>query len=137
MLKVTTTWQSDMAFDAEVGGHHVVMDAAEEFGGKESGPRPKPLLLAALGGCTGMDVVSLLKKMRVDYRAFRIRAAAEISDEHPKVFTSVHLIYEFEGRALPLDKLKKAVDLSQERYCSVSAMLRKASPLTYEIRILN
>ena len=84
-----------------------------------------------------MDVVSLLKKMRVDYRAFRIRAAAEISDEHPKVFTSVHLIYEFEGRALPLDKLKKAVDLSQERYCSVSAMLRKASPLTYEIRILN
>jgi putative redox protein len=137
MISVTTTWQSDMAFDAQIGGHHVVMDAAAEFGGKESGPRPKPLLLAALGGCTGMDVVSLLKKMRVEYRAFRILATGETSDEHPKVFTKIHLIYEFEGRELPLDKLKKAIDLSQERYCSVSAMLKEASELTYEVRTVD
>jgi putative redox protein len=135
MHRVTTSWQSDMQFDAEVGTHHLVMDAAAEFGGKEKGPRPKPVLLAALGGCTGMDVVSLLKKMRVDYSGFRIMAEGETSREHPKVYTDIHLVYEFTGRDLPLEKLQKAVDLSQERYCSVSAMLRQAARLTYEIKV--
>ena len=134
MMSATTTWKSDMAFDAEFDGHHVGMDASAELGGKDSGFRPKSLLLAALSGCTGIDVVSLLKKMRVEYRAFRIRAEAETSDEIPKVFKSLHLVYEFEGADLPLDKLQRAVSLSQERYCSVSLMLRKAVPITYEIR---
>jgi putative redox protein len=110
------------------------MDGAPEFGGQEKGPTPKPLVLAALGGCTGMDVVSLLKKMRVDYTRFRVTAEAETTTEHPIVYNRIHLIYEFSGKDLPLDKLQKAVDLSQERYCSVSAMLRKAAELTYEIR---
>ena len=136
MHKVTTNWQSKMSFDADPDGHHILIDAASEFGGEERGPRPKNMLLAALGGCTGMDVVSLLKKMHVEQEAFSITAQAESSSEHPKIFTSIHLIYTFRGKNLPQDKIKKAVDLSQERYCSVSAMLRKAAKLTYEIQIV-
>lgn len=136
MHRVTTSWQSKMSFDAELDGHHLVMDASSEFGGEEKGPRPKQMLLAALGGCTGMDVVSLLGKMRVEYEGFTIMAQGEASSEHPKVYTSIHLIYEFKGKSLPEDKLRKAVDLSQERYCSVSAMLRQAAKLTYEIKIV-
>ncbi len=136
MHRVTTSWQSKMSFDADLDGHHLVMDASSEFGGEEKGPGPKQMLLAALGGCTGMDVVSLLGKMRVEYEGFTITAQGEASSEHPKVYTSIHLIYEFRGKSLPEDKLRKAVDLSQERYCSVSAMLRQAAKLTYEIKIV-
>ena len=136
MHEAVTTWQSEMSFDADLDGHHIIMDAASEFGGEEKGPRPKELLLAALGGCTGMDVVSLLKKMRVEHEGFKITAKAEASTEHPKIYTNIHLVYEFKGRNLPEDKIRKAVDLSQERYCSVSAMLRQAAKLTYEIQIV-
>jgi putative redox protein len=125
-----------MSFDADLDGHHIVMDASSEFGGEEKGPRPKQILLASLGGCTGMDVVSLLGKMRVEYEGFTITAQAEASSEHPKAYTNIHLIYEFRGKGLPEDKLRKAVDLSQERYCPVSAMLRQAAKLTYEIKIV-
>jgi putative redox protein len=135
MHRVTTSWQSKMSFDADPDGHHILMDAAPEFGGEEKGPRPKKLLLAALGGCTGMDVASLLKKMRVEHEGFSITAQAEASTEHPKVFTSIHLTYSFRGKNLPEEKIRKAVDLSQERYCSVSAMLKQAAKLTYEIEL--
>jgi putative redox protein len=137
MHSITTTWQGDMVFDADVGGHHLIMDADPAFGGREQGPRPKRLLLAALGGCTGMDVISLLKKMRVEHEGFRITAEGETSTEHPMVYTSIHLVYEFRGSNLPVEKLRKAVDLSQERYCSVSAMLRQAAKLTYEVRVVD
>ena len=136
MQRVTTSWQSKISFYADLYGHHLVMDASSEFGGEEKGPGPKQMLLAALGGCTGMDVVSLLGKMHVEYEGFTITAQGEASSEHPKVYTSIHLIYEFKGKSLPEDKLRKAVDLSQERYCSVSAMLRQAAKLTYEIKIV-
>ena len=137
MHEVTTSWQSNMYFDADPDGHHVIMDAASEFGGEDRGPRPKKMLLAALGGCTGMDVASLLKKMRVEHEGFSITAQAEASTEHPKVFTSIHLIYSFKGKNLPADKIQKAVDLSQERYCSVSAMLRQAAKITYEVKLVD
>jgi putative redox protein len=136
MHRVAIRWQSEMSFDADLDGHHIVMDASSEFGGEEKGPRPKQILLASLGGCTGMDVVSLLGKMRVEYEGFTITAQAEASSEHPKAYTNIHLIYEFRGKGLPEDKLRKAVDLSQERYCPVSAMLRQAAKLTYEIKIV-
>jgi len=116
-------------------GQKIVMDADPEFGGRGLGPEPIHLLMAGLGGCTGMDVVSILGKMRVQPDDFRIIAEAEAAEEHPRVFTSIHLTYQFTGRDLPGDKLRKAVDLSQERYCSVSAMLRRACDLTYELSI--
>ena len=135
MAKVETHWSSEMSFDSTVNNHRIVMDSDPAFGGHEKGPRPKMLVLSALGGCTGMDVVSILNKMRVNPDSFRVVAEADIADEHPKVFTKIHLTYEFNGKNLPQDKLKKAVDLSQERYCAVSAMLKKACPFTYEIKI--
>ena len=125
-----------MKFDALVSGHHVIMDALPEVGGENSGPRPKELLLASLAGCTGMDVVSILKKMKVELESFNIEVEADLTEEHPKQYSKMHITYMFKGENLEMEKLKKAVDLSQEKYCGVSAMYRKAMELTYEIKIL-
>jgi putative redox protein len=133
--KVETAWKGDMKFDAEVSGHQIIMDALPEVGGNNSGPRPKELMLASLAGCTGMDVVSILKKMRVDVEAFNITVEADVTDEHPKHYTTMHLVYQFKGKELDPEKLKKAVELSQDKYCGVSAVYRKAMPVTYEIKI--
>ncbi len=134
---ITCKWNGDMSFEGNVQGFKIILDSAEEFGGKNQGPRPKPLLLVALAGCTGMDVIPILKKMKVEPSYFNMKVEAEVSEEHPKVFQKIHIIYEFRGDNLPLDKLQKAVNLSQERYCAVSAMLKKAAPLTFEIQVLN
>ncbi|MBK6344824.1 MAG: OsmC family protein [Bacteroidales bacterium] len=133
---INTSWNGDMQFDSLVSGHHVIMDASPEVGGKDAGPRPKALMLASLAGCTGMDVISILKKMRIEPRTFNIIIEAELTEEHPKHYSGMHLIYEFTGDGLDEEKLKKAIELSQDRYCGVSAVYRKAMPLTYEVRIL-
>jgi len=132
---LNTTWKGDMQFDAQVSGHTLTMDAKAEVGGNDAGPRPKELMLASLAGCTGMDVVSILKKMRVELEGFNIVIEAEMTEEHPKHYSSMHLIYEFKGKGLDEEKLRKAIDLSQERYCGVSAVYRKAMPLSYGIKI--
>lgn len=132
---VTTKWLDAMAFETDIAGHKIVIDAAPEFGGQDRGPLPKPLLLNALSGCTGMDVVSILKKMQVPFEAFEIEVDAELAEEHPKVYTKINVIYWFKGEDLPMAKLEKAVKLSQEKYCGVIAMLTQASELTYEIKI--
>ncbi len=124
-----------MAFETEVNGHKLVLDATPEVGGEDRGPRPKPLVMVALAGCTGMDVVSILKKMRVEIEGLEIKVEGNISEEHPKTFTELKLIYEFKGKDLPMDKLKKAVEMSDEKYCGVSAFYKKAVPLSYEIRL--
>ncbi|NJL14225.1 MAG: OsmC family protein [Microscillaceae bacterium] len=122
-----------MAFEADVNEHTVVMDSETEFGGRDSGPRPKPLLLVSLAGCTGMDVVALLEKMRVSYADFKVEVSGTLTEEHPKYYHKIHIIYRFQGDDLPLDKLEKAVQLSQEKYCGVSAMLSKAAQISHEI----
>lgn len=132
---LNTTWNGDMQFDSLVSGHHVIMDARAEVGGHDAGPRPKELMLASLAGCTGMDVVSILKKMRVELTGFNVNIEAEMTEEHPKHYSSIHIIYEFAGKNLEEEKLRKAIDLSQDRYCGVSVVYRKAMPVTYEIRI--
>jgi len=132
---VTTKWLSNMAFEAEVTGHKIILDAGEAVGGENRGPRPKPLMLAALGGCTGMDVISILQKMRLEVESFNVIVEGDLTEEHPKHFHRLHVIYEFTGKDLPMDKLKKAVELSEERYCGVSATYRKAMEMTSEIRI--
>lgn len=129
------SWKQKMAFETVINGHTLIMDAVAEVGGEDRGPRPKQLILASLAGCTGMDVVSILKKMRVEVEDFKITVEADITDEHPKQFTKMHVIYQFKGKDLPLDKLQNAVDLSQEKYCGVSATLKKAVEMTYEIRV--
>lgn len=135
-LSVATKWLNKMSFETEVSGHKIVIDADSAVGGENRGPRPKPLMLSALGGCTGMDVVSILQKMRVPIEGLNVIVEGDLTEEHPKHFSKMHIIYEFTGNDLPMEKLKKAVDLSGEKYCGVSAVYRKAIELTSEIRII-
>lgn len=130
---IDASWKGNMKFEADLDGHSVVVDAANDAGGEDAGPRPKKLMLVALAGCTGMDVVSLLKKMRVDFEDLNIIVEGDVTEEHPKHYEKMHVIYKFKGRNLDPEKLKKAVDMSQERYCGVSAAYKKAMEVTYEI----
>jgi putative redox protein len=132
---VETAWKGNMQFDALVSGHHVIMDALPDVGGEDQGVRPKQLMLAALAGCTGMDVISILRKMKVEPESFNIKVEADVTEEHPKHYNKMHVIYELKGKNLPLDKIQKAVELSQEKYCGVSAAYKKAMPLSWEIKI--
>jgi len=134
---IEAKWEGNMMFNASVNGHNIMMDSTPEGGGEDKGARPKYLMLAALAGCTGMDVVSILKKMKVELSYFNVKVEADITQEHPKHYTKMHLIYEFGGNNLDIDKLKKAIDLSQDKYCGVSYMYRKSMQITYEIKILN
>lgn len=131
--QVITIWKGEMAFESEVNGHFIVMDADETVGGSNKGPRPKSLLLSAIAGCTGMDIVSILKKMQVADYQLEISVEGDVAEEHPKVFTAIRILFTFTGNNLPEDKIARAVSLSQEKYCSVSAMLSKACPITYSI----
>ncbi|WP_320112753.1 OsmC family protein [Draconibacterium orientale] len=135
--EVKVSWKDKMAFEAEVNGHKIMLDAAEAVGGEDRGPRPKPLMLTALAGCTGMDVISILKKMRVEVEDFDVTVEGDLTDEHPKQYYKMNVIYTFKGKDLPLEKLKKAVSLSEERYCGVSALYRKVIEVTSEIKIIN
>lgn len=133
--KVNVAWTGDMAFEAEVNDFKIKIDADERVGGKNSGPRPKALSLVSLGGCTGMDVVSILAKMRVKFDDFNVEVEGELTEDHPKYYNKIHVIYTFKGKDLPLAKIEKAVTLSQDSYCGVSAMLGKAAEITHEIII--
>ena len=134
---IDCTWIDGMSFETEISGHRIVLDADRTVGGEDRGPRPKPLLLAALIGCTGMDVVSILKKMQQNQSFFNVRVEADSTEEHPKTYTRMKVIYEFKkSDNLDEKKVEKAVSLSQDRYCCVSALLKKAIPLDYEIRYL-
>ncbi|HZY25218.1 MAG TPA: OsmC family protein, partial [Bacteroidales bacterium] len=123
---VSTKWLNNMAFESEINGHKIIIDSVAEVGGENRGPRPKPFMLAALGGCTAMDVISILKKMKVEPEKFNVLVEGDVTEEYPKHYYKMHVIYEFTGKNLPLDKLQKAVSLSEERYCGVSAVYRKA-----------
>ncbi len=111
------------------------MDVDAESGGKDAGPRPKPLLLAALTGCSGMDVVSILDKMKVGPYQLRIDTEADSTSEHPIVYHTIRLSYYFQGVDLPADKIVKAVTLSTEKYCGVNAMLQRTARVIVGIYI--
>jgi putative redox protein len=132
---INLQWLSDMSFEANVDGHKIYMDSTVEHGGKNVGPRPKPLMMVALAGCTGMDVVSLLAKMRVEYKSLNIEVEGELTEDHPKRFVGMKIIYTIKGENIPLNKVEKAVRLSKENYCGVSANYTKAFPIEHEIII--
>ncbi len=117
-------------------GHWVSMDGPSELGGSDAATRPKELLLLALGGCTAADVVSILQKKRAKLAGFEIKLSAEMAEEHPQVFTKIHIEYLFYGEQLRVEDLERAIDLSQNKYCSVTAMLRKAVEITHSHKIL-
>ncbi len=133
---VNVTWTGGMAFEAEVNGHTLIMDADEAVGGQDQGPRPKALVLSALAGCTGMDVVSILKKMRVDVEKFEMKLEGELAEEHPKIYHTIYMTYIFHGKNLPMEKLENAVNLSKDKYCSVSAMIKGKVNIVTKIEVV-
>lgn len=133
---ITAAWKKGMAFEADMGGHTIRLDADESSGGNDSGVRPKPLMLLALAGCTGMDVVSMLKKMKVEFDDLNISVEGDLTEEPPKQYSAMKIIYEFKGKDLPLKKIEKAINMSKTKYCGVSALYKKAIEVTHEI-ILN
>ena len=116
-------------------GHWVPMDGPTDFEGSSSATRPKELILIGLGGCTGADVASILSKMRENLKHFKVDIEAETATEHPKVFTKIHITYKFWGENLKKENLEKAIALSQDRYCSVTAMLKKSVSISHSYEI--
>ena len=116
--------------------HWVAMDGPPEFGGAAAGPRPMELLLIGLVGCTGMDVVSILAKKRVPLREFRVAVEAARAPDHPKVFTDIKISYYFRGDGLKEKDVTRAIELSQEKYCSASAMFSRTGTINYEYEIV-
>lgn len=137
MKEAVVTFDGGMAFTGRTGsGHDVVMDARPDVGGENKGPRPTELLLAALGGCTGMDVVSVLRKMRVEFDRFEMAIEGEEASEHPKLFTGFQMVYRLWGKDVSVDKYRRAVELSQTTYCSVSALYKKGgTPVGYRMEL--
>jgi len=115
--------------------HWVTMDGPKQFNGSEAGSRPMELLLISLGGCSGSDVVSILTKKRVSIDQLEINVTGDRENTHPKVFSKIHLEYVFYGNNLPVQDLERAIDLSQNKYCPISAMLRKSCEITHSYRI--
>jgi putative redox protein len=116
--------------------HWITMDGPESFGGSDAGIRPKELLMLSLGGCTGSDVASILGKKKIKLDGFEMNISADVADEHPQVFTKMHLEYVFYGKNLPEKDIERAIDLSLTKYCSVTAMLQKAMPIEHSYKII-
>ena len=123
---VTTTWKRKMQFEStNPSGETVLINAGEENGGEGAGLRPKAMMLSALAGCSGLDVASLIEKMKLEVTDFKIETIANLTEEHPKVYDQVTVEYHFYGANLNEAKLQRAVDLSVEKYCGVMEMFRK------------
>ncbi len=126
-MKARVKWVQDVMFVTESGsGHAVVVDGAPEYGGRNLGPRPMELLLMGMGGCTAFDVITILKKARQDVTSCEAELEAERADAVPAVFTKIHVRFIVRGRGLKEPQVKKAVDLSADKYCSASIMLGQA-----------
>lgn len=131
---VSTKHLQGMAFTADINDHQISMDSSDD--GIQSGASPKRLMLAALAGCTGIDVVSILEKMKVDFSELSIDIDASLSDTHPRIYEKVKIIYHIKILETNRVKMEKAVALSQEKYCGVSAMFRAFSKIESEIKYL-
>jgi putative redox protein len=137
-LNATVDLLDGMAFRAASGsGHELIMDAAPEVGGRDTGPRPMELLLVGLGGCTGMDVISMLRKMRQDVSGYAIRLSGQRANEHPKVFTSITVEHVVRGRSVSVEAVRRAVELSATRYCSAAAMLGQVARIEERFRVID
>ena len=131
---VTTVWKENMLFESDnPSGHSVLIDTSSENGGENKGLGPKALMLSSLAGCSGLDVVSLLKKMRAEVANFKMVVHAELTEEHPKYYHKVAVEYHFYGSNLHEDKINKAVKLSIDQYCGVMEMFRQFAKVTTEV----
>ena len=131
--KIEAQWMGKMQFNALVNGHVIIMDAPERAGGEDNGPIPKPFVLTALSGCTGMDIVSLLRKAGKAVKDLSITVDGEISRQHPIEYVAIHLVYSFTGEEEIKTDALDAVTASQEKFCGVSNMLKKIMPVTWDV----
>lgn len=137
-MKARAKWVEGMAFMGEAGsGHAVIMDGAPEYGGRNIGIRPMEMLLIGLAGCTGFDVVQILKKGREAVTGCEVEVEAERASEDPKVFTRIHIAYRVSGRGLAQAKAERAVTLSKEKYCSASIMLGATATMTTSLEVID
>lgn len=137
-MKARAKWVEGMAFLGEAGsGHAVVMDGAPEYGGRNIGIRPMEMLLIGLAGCTGFDVVQILKKGREAVTGCEVEVEAERASEDPKVFTKIHIAYRVSGRGLSQAKAERAVTLSKEKYCSASIMLGATAEMSTSLVVID
>lgn len=127
-MKTTTTWVSEHHFTSQQDGQAISMD-----GNLKNGMSPKALLLSGVAGCSGVDVVDILQKMRVPFSKLEVIAAADQTEEHPRVFKEINITYRLDFDPAEEEKVRKAIDLSLEKYCGVAAMLRKNSPIHYQL----
>lgn len=131
--KITGNLLGNMAFEMDLGGHKFISDAGEELGGEDRGPRPKPLLLASLIGCTGIDIMTILKTMRVEIEDMKVEVEANEVEDHPKIYEKIHMIYRVKAEEKVHERVQRAVQLSHEKYCPAVATVSKATPITYEV----
>jgi putative redox protein len=131
--EIDVQWMGKMQFNALVNGHTIIMDGPEKVGGEDNGPIPKPFVLTALAGCTGMDIAAILRKADKNPDEFDIKVIGEISKRAPIEYIAIHIIYDFRGNAENKEAALNAVNDSQEKYCGVSSMLKKALPVTWEV----
>ena len=131
---ISTDWKGDMTYEVETVGGKLTLDATPDENGKARGMTPKYLMLVSLAGCTSMDVTSLLEKMRAQVTDFKIEVEGNLTEEHPKYYDTVKMIYKFKGEDLQKDKIEKAVKLSVDRYCGVYEMFRQFAHVSYEIQ---
>lgn len=131
---VTTIWNKNMQFETDnPSGNKVLIDTSEDNGGNNSGLAPKAMMLSSLAGCSGLDVVSLLKKMRINVDDFKMDVTGELTEEHPKYYHTVKVDYHFTGANLDEEKITKAVNLSVEKYCGVMEMFRRFADIKIAI----
>lgn len=136
-MQSSINWKGGMAFEAESGsGHKVLIDGPPDSGGLNQGPRPMEMLLMGMGACSQVDVISILKKSRQDVSDCGVDIAAERSEEHPKVFTSIHLHYRITGKGIQEKTVQRAIELSAEKYCSASIMMGAMAKITHDFEIL-
>ena len=136
-MTVRATLESGMRFDVETGsGHHVILDAAEHNGGQNSGPQPMEMLLVALAGCSGMDILTILRKKRQDITGYELRIHGMRAEEHPKVYLDITLEHIFTGHNIRPEAVERAIELTEERYCGASAMLGKTAAIGHTFSII-
>jgi putative redox protein len=136
-MSVRAMLQEGMCFDVETGsGHHLLLDAAEQNGGQDKGPRPMEMLLVALATCSGMDILAILRKKRQDITAYEVRVLGERTEDHPKIFVEIAVEHIFTGHAIRPEAVQRAIELTEERYCGASAMLGKTAKLTHTFRVV-
>jgi putative redox protein len=136
-MKTTAKWVSDLAFDVSSDNNHKIrLDTTKEGGSIDSGMSPKQVLLGALCACSGIDVLSIIDKMRVTYSKLHISASAEQTTEHPTVFKSIEMLYSIDTTAEDAEKVEKAIHLSHDKYCGISAMLKKHCDITFKIELI-